>query len=598
MEFFREERVRGVRHLAGNRYSRNAARKVTYINLISLYVNIVSRNLISKNPRVSLSTFDKSNKPSVDAAESWINQELVRMDFASTMQRIVLDALFSVGIGKVCLATPEDAAVSGWGLQAGRPYISRVDLDDFVFDVRARDFSECTFLGHRYRAPLDVVRENPHFNKKARDRLKPSQEIQYNREGDERIFSIGRDFLGYDEDLYDMVDLWEFYLPREKLIKTFTEDDLSGPSSAWDGGEPIALGEKPWIGHDSGPYPILAFGIVPGNIFPKGPVLDLIDLHEGHNESYRKLMRQAANLKVVTACSRNNPEDGEALRTAKDQDSVPLFDPKAVSQVVQGGPHAGLWQWARSVSEDFMRMGGNLLTMGGLAPQAGTLGQEELLAQQSNGQVASMQDATAAFVTKCADCMLWYQWHDPELVMRAKMNDPNLPDLDTVREVHPWTAPSHLPDPRTGQMRPTMRRTASKPDIKIDPYSMRHATPQQKAKDLMSFLTQLYVPLAQLFQQQGIALDLNAFTGIFAKLIDSPDLQSVFSVQTPPPGTGNSPAGDSGPRNPSSTSREYVRKDVGRGGAREDGMKMDNALAAMAAGGEQMNGTPRNMIGQ
>src|SRR3990167_2069692 len=140
--FYREEHMRGVRRLAGNRYSPNAEQKKTYLNLISLYVNIVSRSLIANNPRVMLSTFDRAQKATVAASETWMNLELARQDFASVMKRVVIDAMFSIGICKVSLATPQESALFGWGIKARQPLVSRVNLDDFVFDHRARDFSE------------------------------------------------------------------------------------------------------------------------------------------------------------------------------------------------------------------------------------------------------------------------------------------------------------------------------------------------------------------------------------------------------------------------------------------------------------------------
>ncbi len=316
MKFFREERMRGVRALAGDRYSPNSANKKIFVNLVSLQHDILSRSLFSKNPRVMLSTFDKQQKAAVAAAESWMNQELVRQNFASTMQRIVGDSLFNIGIAKICLATPHDAAVSGWGLKAGSAYLSRVDVDDFVFDHRARDISEARFIGNRYRMPLEMAKDNPRFNKKARERLQANPEVAYNREGDERIGEIGRSEDYYLEDLEEMVDLWEIYCPQHRCIKTFSEADMTGPTSAWEKGNPVALEEKNWIGHDRGPYPYLAHGILPGNPFPVGPIQKTINLADVANECYRKLVRQAARLKVLTVANRSNPSDADEIRKA------------------------------------------------------------------------------------------------------------------------------------------------------------------------------------------------------------------------------------------------------------------------------------------
>lgn len=584
MQFFREERLRCVRLFAGNRYSDNSYLKKTYVNLISLYINIVSRNLISRNPRVMLSTFDLEQKPAVSAAEAWTNQELVRQDFAGTMQRVVIDGLFSMGIAKCCLATPGDAANLGWGLTAGQPFLTRVDLDDFVFDYRARDFNEVQFIGHRYRMPKKIALDFEHFNKKARERLETSYQIAYNRQGDERIGEIGRDFHGYDEDLYDMVELWEFYLPQERMVKTYTEFDLSGPSSSWEGGKPIALREQKWIGPDTGPYNILSFQTIPGNIFPKGPVLDLVDLHEMANEGYRKLGRQFARLKKLTTYQRDSTEDGTATNNAKDGDSVGMMDAKSVQEIVLGGGDQGLFLWVKENIDRFMQQGGNLMTMGGLAPQAQTLGQEELLQQQSNGQIAAMQDSATAWVSKCADSMLWYFWHDPRLIMHVPLNDPELPDVHYVRTVHPW---DHN-DPEE------LHRAGPKPEIKIDPYSMRHTTPQQTVKDLMSIVQGIYIPMAQLFQQQGQTLDLKALLGILAKNINLPDLQTIIKGAVPPeqqPGDGNSTPSDSASGRPPETTRTNVRRSIGNQSHQAQQMEQDNQLSAAMSG--NMNGRPK-----
>jgi hypothetical protein len=257
-----------------------------------------------------------------------------------------------------------------------------------------------------------------------------------------------------------------------------------------------------------------------------------------------------------------------------------VLDPQGVIELTTGGPHAGLFQWTKEVVNEFMRQGGNLLTMGGLASQAGTLGQEELLAQQSNGQIAAMQEVTLSFVSKCADSMLWYYWHHPSLQMEAPIFDPRLPDVRYPRTVMPGSAPPMMPNER-GVMMPTLRRTGDKPLVKIDPYSMRHKTPQQRAKDLTGFLTGIYVPLAQLFQAQGIMLDLNAFTGMFAEYIDAPDLQSIFTMGQPPQGDANtSPAG---PSKPPSTERVQTRRSIGGASSQAQEMEMDNEVSAMAA---------------
>lgn len=136
----------------GRNYSEEGTSEEVPINLLALYVSIVQRSLVAKTPRVMLSTFQFANKPSVDAMQTWVNKEMEDMHIARTLQRWVVDALFSIGIIKVALATPSDAAKYQWNLQGGQPFAMPVDLDDFVYDMHARDWDEVSFIGHRYRA--------------------------------------------------------------------------------------------------------------------------------------------------------------------------------------------------------------------------------------------------------------------------------------------------------------------------------------------------------------------------------------------------------------------------------------------------------------
>lgn len=260
---------------------------------------------------------------------------------------------------------------------------------------------------------------------------------------------------------------------------------------------------------------------------------------------------------------------------------VPVSDPNSVKEITMGGPDAGLFAYNREQIAKFKEMGGNLDTLGGLASQAGTLGQEELLAQQSNGQIASKQDRTVTFVSEALDRLLWYFWHDPRLVMEAEVNDPNLPDVRAVRKVHPWNHPDEK----------AMRRVGKKPDVKIDPYTMRHTTPEKRAKDLLSVLTQVWVPLAQLAMQQGKALDMGALFSLLGKYMDQPDLQTIIQNFSQQPQQGDSPPSSAtGPTKPPQTERTYTRKDVGNNSARNDKMQSDNALAAAMAGSSNGNG--------
>jgi hypothetical protein len=545
---FRQERMNAVRLYLGGHWSDEASYEKQPVNLISLYCQIVGRSLIAKDPRVMLSTFDQQNKPIVHAMESWANREIIHMRLANTLQRVVLDALFSVGICKVALATPADASLFSWNLRAGSPFAERVDLDDFVFDVHARDFSEVSYIGHRYRARLEVIRDSPIYNKASKD-LTASTDSPYNLEGDEKISALGRMPYAVDSEEYtDWVDLWEIYLPFERMVVTLHDDSLSGASTVGSGlGHVTALREVEWIGPDSGPYHVLGYLAVPGNAMPKGPIQDLIDLHESVNNGYRKLDRQMRRLKEQLLVSAGSMEDAARIQANSDGDVVKCDNPERMKVAMYGGPQPALVQIATHFMDLFMKVGGNLEMLGGLAPQSKTLGQDQLLAQNANGGMADMQQRTIGYTSEILNALCWYFWHHPTLEMKTDFKLPGAPDLSMTRTVTP-------------QQR--MQARWSDMGIQVDPFSLAHQTPQQMAQAVTQIVTQLIIPLAPIAQAQGISPDLNALIDKLSKWYNLPDLGEIIRHAAPPQTEAPPAAPDAGAK-PAETTRNYVRRSIG-----------------------------------
>ncbi len=571
----RERRNRAVSFYAGPNWGEINS-QISYVNLLSLYVSIVSRKLIANNPRVLLSTFSRQDKPAVTAMNTWVNKEIEGMRLANTLQRIVLDALFSVGICKVSLATPSDSALGAWNVQAGQPYAQRVDLDDFAYDHHARDFSEASFTAHRYRVPLSTVRDDSKNYNKSRKSLTASTDERFNTQGDERINVLGRGYWGNDEEIEEMVDLWEVYCPRHKCVYTLSEDNLTGVTAPGHGGKPEPLREQDWIGPDSGPYKFLGYLTVPGNAMPKGPIMDLIDLHVSANRIMRKLIWSAENMKDVLILPKGADGDIERIRNSMHGDIVGMDRPQEAKNVVMNGPNQMLWQFFGELKGLFSWLAGNLDIMGGLSPQAKTATQDTMLDRNSTEGIGHMQDKTVSFTSDIIESLCWYYWHDPQKVMKTQYTLPGMPEMSIQRKVAPWNSP----DPRALKRQGNWEDL----DVKVDPYSLSHTTPQQRASDLMKIATQLYMPGAELFKSQGIMLDLNMFIAKMGEYTDNPDWVDLLGAAPPPQEEPGPSSGDIGPR-PAQTERTYNRTNT-PGRTREgNDMMLQNALAGMDGGG-------------
>lgn len=562
LQRYRTNRREAVRQYVGKNWSEDGARTPVPVNLLALYVKIMSRNLIAKNPRLLYSTFNRQAKPAVHALESWANRQIEKISLEETLRRIAIDALFSIGVAKVCLTTPAESALTGWVTQPGEPTVSRVSLDDFVVDMHATDPREVSYIGHRFRVPLEVVRSSKLY--RGGRELQPADDMRHNTEGDERTKVLGRGTnVGETEEYEDFVNLWEIYLPRRRVVVTLTDDDSGSPVL-----DEVSLREQEWVGPYCGPYHLLCFDVVPDNLMPKGPIMDLVDLHEQENRIYRKLNRQSDRQKEVGIVAAGATEDGSRALQANDGEFIRADNPAETKLVSFGGVNQQNLAYGIHIKDLFSYLSGNLDMMGGLSPQSKTLGQDRLLAANASGGVSDMQDRMVAFTAAVARSLSWYWWHDPFTTQKTSYSPPGMPELSMPRQVTPLQ--------RAGVPFEEL-------DIDIDPYSLQFQPPQARLQTLNQVLQQIVIPLMPILGQQGIMLDMNAYLSKVAKYLDMPDLPEILTIAEP--GAAQSSGPGEQPGMPQSTERRYVRENMPGRTERGDNMNMINSLMGIDAGG-------------
>jgi len=548
---FRENRAKAVKEYAGNHYGERAAEQRVPLNLMSIFIQVMTRLLVAKLPRVLMGTFKKKMKKDVTAAQDWTNEKLEKMEFDETLERWVVDAFFSIGILKVALATPGDAVSENWGLESGEAFAEIVDLDDWVFDVKsARRFSQATYVGHRVLIPKDVLADDEQIDAKTRKKFRDPEKTYDDMVGsdrDERVHRLQQGDESTSEDEFEeFIECWEIYLPRRRLVCLFLASELEAiqgkPSEGQASCEPLKC--VPWVGPPCGPYHILGFGAIPDNAMPKAPIQDLYDLHMGFNTLFRKAMRQAERMKVVFAVRGAADKDGSRIKDAPDGMMVMVDDPSGVVPMVWPGADAALVQFAMMLKDLFDFMAGNLTTLTGRAPAAPTATQEKILAAGSSAQVDDMALRVLRATVKAVRALFWYWWHDPFKTMTSELSIPGMPEVSTTRNV-----------------RPEDREQGSFSDInlRIDVYSMQPQTPQSRMQAIMGVVQQLYIPLAQLAEKQGVYMDLQVLFDLVAKYSDQPDLSDIFSIQTPPETAGEMGGSESGTAKPAATERTYNR---------------------------------------
>ena len=583
LEFYRRNFNQANRDYAGAQWSGRAADAVMPVNMLDLFVRAMVRNLVAKNPRFLLSTWNRRHEPAVKVGEKWGNEQAEEQRFDLQLRRWVFNSLFGVGVLKVALALPSESAVTGWRVAGGTPYMKSIDLDDMVWDTHAHDFSECSYIGHRFRVPLETVRESKLYDERARRNLVASLDGRYNEEGDERTSHIGRNDYDFTDELDEMVDLWSVYIRRTRKILTLAAP--LGHAPVFDDGS-IVLREAEWFGPAEGPYHFLELGLAPsGNPFPKAPGMDLIFPNQAINNLVRKLIGQAGRQKSLSVARRGSDEDATAVKNASDGEMLLLTDPASVVQLSFGGPDASNFQLFDYLMGKFDMLAGNLSTMLGLQPLAKTAKQEGMLDTNSSRSMADLQDTVVTSTSRAMAAWMWYEWNSPHRVMQSEFEVPGFPEYNRPVFNFPNTE-QYRADPRV-RHRVRSAKFGDELKVRVDPYSLKFNTPGGRAAALKGAFAELIMPMLPILQQQGKTADMDYFLDTLARYEDLPELARM--MQTAEPMGEDVSGGDaSGPAAGGPRTREYVRRSEAQGGRNGP----DN-VAAMMAAQTNTNGRPQ-----
>lgn len=540
LQTFRERRLGMIRQFVGGAWSDGGAPDRVPVNFLEMALNIYRRQVAARAPRVMVRSKDGDNISFADDLEIALNIAIEDMKFDETMRRWVLEAMFGMGVLKVGLAPSDQREIMGFTHDPGQPFADVVDFEDFVFDITAKRWDQVQFCGNRYALPLEAVQDLKMFPKKD---LSKYERRTTNEQGDQKISNMVDDGGSYGEESYmDLVELWDIWLPYEGVVATFQTD----PNGGLEDREPLRVVE--WDGPEGGPYHLLSFGDVPGQIMPLPPAALMIDLHELGNRVFRKLARQADRQKTITLVASANQDDGRRITNANDGDAVAVDRPEATKDVRYGGvDQAGLafFQQLRQLTSYF---GGNLETLGGLNNATNTASQEQLVKSQATMRIADMQERATAASTDVIKAIAFYMWNDPIRAYRIPKKIPNS-DMTIMAEMKPEKRNGEFPDYA----------------IEIVPFSMQSRTPSERLQSAMQVMQTYIVPMSALLQQRGLVPNIEAFLKMSAELSGTPEIMDLVMkvppqelMQGPP-----APGGGAGGAGAANTTRNYVRSDRG-----------------------------------
>jgi hypothetical protein len=535
--------VRGlVEEYAGSGYGPAKNRYESLMNLMNQAVDAYTMSLVANRPRVVIETTKPNQSYFARHFAIAVNNLIQEIDLESTLRQAVLDAFFCMGIVKIHLAdsAPVMLEENLW-MDPGSPYASCVSLENWVHDTNAGSWREVKFAGDGYRIPFEDLKSDL-YDQSVVEELSPTSK---SRSGDdERLAQISKGYDTDDDELEPMIDLMDIWIPRDKKIYTFAMD--SGYRFTGKFG-PIA--EMPWDGPEFGPYHLLSFNDVPGNIVPTSPAAQMSALARLANSIMRKQARRAKIQKDVTAYTPSGAEGAKKINRTDDQGMVEVEDPSQIGVLKFGGIDPQTQGFLLGVIEMFDRMAGNLPAMLGLGSAAETATQEAMVRQAASKKEAQMQYKVLEFTRGIVVDLAHLLWNDQMKVLPGRMP---IDGADGYSVDATWT-----PDDRQGSF--------ADYKLSIDVYSMPYQSPSQKVQALNALITQIYGPLGQMLLQQGGQINMQKLTDIYAERLGDPRIREIiqFNAVEPEGGMGEPPG------MPAVTTREHIRRNIPTGGTNQ-----------------------------
>lgn len=505
---FRDKRLQMLKQYVGTHYGEGTtgSNKIP-INLLEQAISIYARALISSNPATIITSPYRELKPSAAMLQLATNNAIRNMNLERSLRLWVMEAMFGLGVMKVGLTRSK----SNSELDPGQVYARVVPFDDYVHDTSAMIVDECRFFGNRYRIAEDDLRSDPRIDWKKANQLPRVGQTLIDDQGEERSQSLSVQGTPDNSELEDQFELYDIYLVRENVLVT-----VHLPTAT-------LLNVVHFDGPLTGPYHLLGFGDVPGNLMPLSPASLLLDLHDIANRLGRKLARQSERQKTVTTYSGGSEDDAERLRRSNDGDTVRVDRSGQTGEVSMGGAnpktHASFLQFKQL----FSQMGGNIEALGGLGPQSDTLGQDQIISTGANQRLQEMQERFLTATRRVCRDIAWYGWTDrlssPTLSRRLPGTDMEIPVA--------WT-----PEERRGNFLDN--------NIDIDAYSMGANTPAKRLQSLVTFVEKFVIPMLPLAQAQGITLDIEPVLREAAACLGRRDVDTLLrftaGAQNPSPG--------------------------------------------------------------
>jgi len=549
---FRENDMKAMRQYVGIHYSDRGADKKVPFSLLELAISTYTQRLSGGKPRALFTTPHDVLQPQKSKLQKGTNHLLGEIDFGATLAEAVQGGFFSLGIIKIGLDYLATEEWNGYLHDVMQPFADSVVLANWVHDMTATRWDKVQYEGDKYTIDLEDAKQRFDHG----DKLMPIQDTEgHGDSGDDpKELSQGNAFnREYYRDIGQVWDIWD---PRKNIIITLAAGENDACEET---GEALHIID--WNGPERGPYRKLSFNPVRGNVMPLPPVALWMDMNDLANGVMRKLERQAKRQKTVYGVRPGGEQDGTTTMDAGDGQMVKLMDPKNIANLSFPGIDPQQLAFLIQIKNMASWLWGNLDALGGLSPQADTLGQDRLLTASASQRLVKMQNTTLDFATEAISALAELLYAEPRITL------PQTKSYGSVSIPTYWTAEDREAD-------------FLQYNMKLEPYSLQYRSPSERLEIIRQSMMQMVMPFAAQMQAQGIFVDFEALFNIIGDYAGLDELKQIL-IYT------NQRQTEEGPvralQSPV-TSRTNTR--VNRPGATSQG-KDEAMMTALLGGGQQ-----------
>ncbi len=504
---FKATRREFVKQVAGHYYLPDNEKRDLYqnpVNLLRMTANVYTRHLAANNPRAQIIPRDERLWADAVDLEAAINQTIIEMDLRETLSMCTLDAMFCCGIAIVGTeATDQEVLVDGEYQTVSNLLVDWVDFEDFIQDMGVRRWRDRSFCGHKFRRPLYAARKDDSYEKSAKKELVASERQTVDELGEEDISTIGAGGAAQEDYLYEEVELYYLHFPREEKVAVIPVQQVKGKDQT--------LAVYDWEGPPGGPYHRLSMMELPGNMMPLSPLTGIADLHYLQNNLWRKLTEQAKTAKKIGVVAGGANKDGKNIMECPDGQVISVQRPDAAREMNLGGIQPETLAFSFQIQNMFSWMAGNINSLGGLSPEADTLGQEKLLSASASKQVAEMSDRVTRFARGILESLVWWEMRDELREVQTSKRIPGT-DIDMPVTVRP------------AEMLPDEARFR----LEVYPFSMRDRSPEARLQSLLQYFQFVIMPNVPLMAQQGITVEFEKVMRLIARQADLPEIEHIL----------------------------------------------------------------------